>query len=496
MCTLTVYTNAKIYTMDDSLPIANSLAISRGKIVNIGFNVEEKYLEAKVIDLDGKVVVPGFIDSHIHLTSMAELKKRINLKNVKNIEELKKVLKKHRELSNSTWIIGRGFNEEQFDEKKLPTRCDLDEAVPDRPVIIIRICGHIGVANTLALKSLGFWNMRYEEHLSQGILREKLLSEALNKIPKPSFEELKILIKNTIEELLSHGLTTVCSVSATPQEYLVLKETAKGIINVKLVPNIEYLEYFLKTANEKIEHLKIIGFKTFADGSFGGRTAALREPYNDEPGNKGLLLLKHHEIRANILKASKHGYILAVHAIGDRAIEEIVKAVKEYKALRKYLRIEHCSLTPPDIIDELIENKPYAIVVQPHFRISDWWLKDRIGSRVKWAYMFRTLLKNNFTVASSSDAPVEPFNPLINIWASISRKAIGESVSRKEALKMYTKYAAKALRETKVGVLRKGFKADFVVLNDDIFKVSSNRLKRLRVEATVVKGKIVYRRNV
>lgn len=496
MCVLIVYTNAKVYTMDDSLPIANSLAILKGEIVDVGFNVEEKYLGAKVIDLDGKVIVPGFIDSHIHLTSIAKLKKWINLRSVKSIEELKRVLKKHRETSNNAWIIGRGFNEEKFDEKKLPTRYDLDEAVPDRPVIIIRICGHIGVANTLALKLLGLWNIKNEEHLSQGILREKLLSEVLNKIPKPSFEELKILIRNTIKELLSYGLTTICSVSATPQEYLVLKETVMNTINVKLIPNIEYLEYFLKTANEKIEHLKIIGFKIFADGSFGGRTAALREPYNDEPGNKGLLLLKHHEIRANILKVSKRGYMLAVHAIGDRAIEEVVKAVKEHKALRKYLRIEHCSLTPPDIINELIENKPHAIVVQPHFRISDWWLKDRIGDRIKWAYAFKTLLKNNFTVASSSDAPVEPFNPLVNIWASISKKAIGEHVSRKEALKMYTKYAAKALRETRVGVLRKGFKADFVVLNDDIFKVSLNKVKRLRVETTVVKGKTVYRGNV
>jgi len=487
---LIVYTNAEIYTMDPTFPKVNSLAVFNSKIADIGFNLEEKYRGAKVIDLGGKVVLPGFIDTHIHLTSLALTRRWINLKHVKSIDELKDTLRKY-SVRNYEWVIGRGFNEEQFDERVIPTRYDLDEAIPDKPVIIIRICGHIGVANTLALKLLGYYDLiREDEYLAQGILREKLLSRALESIPKPSFEEFKNLLSKTIKELLAHGLTTVCSVSATPDEYLALRENLEETIRVKLVPDIEYFEYFRKLDARKIE---VIGFKMFADGSFGGRTAALREPYSDEPESKGILLATHDVITANILKVSKHGFMLTVHAIGDRAIEEIIKAIRESK-FGENVRIEHCSLTPPDILQELEENRPYAITVQPHFRISDWWLRSRLGERVKWVYMFNTLLKRGFLTASSSDAPVEPFNPILNIWASVTKDAIGEYVSKDNALRMYTVYAAKALRENKIGMLKKGFKADFVVLSSDIYKASVNEIKRIEVEATIIEGKIVYRK--
>lgn len=488
---LIVFTNAKVYTMDPSLPRADSLAILNGEIIDVGLSLENKYGEAKIVDLNGDVILPGFIDTHIHLTSLALMKRWVSLKSVKSIYELKNILRKY-SVKGYEWIIGRGFNEEQFDERVIPTRHDLDEAVPNKPVIIVRVCGHVGVANTLALKLLGYYDLvKKDEYLAQGILREELLSKALEKIPKPSFKEFKNLLHKVIKELLTSGLTAVCSVSATPDEYLALKEIPKNGVKVKLIPNIEYFDYFLRSDVSKSD---VIGFKIFADGSFGGRTAALREPYSDKPESRGVLLADHNLIANNILKVSKYGFMLAVHAIGDKAIDEVIKAIKEVGS-GESVRVEHCSLTPPDILHELEKFKPYAITVQPHFRISDWWLKGRLGKRVKWVYMFNTFLKKNFLIASSSDAPVEPYDPLLNIWASVTENAIGEYVSRNEALKMYTIYGAKVLKENNIGMLRKGFKANFIILSNDVYKVNVNEIKKIKIKTVIVEGKTVFKIN-
>lgn len=496
-----VYTNAKFYTLNESFPEANSLAIEHGEIIDVGFNLEDKYFNAKIHDLNGKVALPGFIDAHIHLEWLVYSKYYwVNLKNVKSFSELKNVLRKHMIRTKHFWIIGRGFDEEAFEEKSLPTRFDLDEVSDNKPVLIVRTCGHIGIANTYALKTL---NLLDKPHLIKGVevdssgkpigvLKEQALGYVLNKAITMDKRIHAKLIYNVLNELAAYGLVMVSSMNVKQYEFDTLRTLTSLPIRVRIFYDKRHLDNILNTVKnvDKNSYLKVLGIKALANGSFGGRTAALREPYSDDRENYGKLLLNLRDLKELLNKTARTDLMLAIHAIGDKALEETIKAYSNLK-LASFIRIEHASLIPPDLMEKLVQYPPYAIVVQPRFRISDWWLKKRLGHRVKWVYPFRTLLNKRILVAASSDAPVEPFDPLKGIEAAISDKGFGERIPVEGAVKMYTINAAKALKENNVGMLKKGFRGDIVVLNKDIFK---NNIRDLRVEATIVEGKIVYKR--
>ena len=491
MCKITVYTNAEIFTQDPLNPRVNSLAIACGEIVDAGESLENKYLGAKIVDLNGATVTPGFIDTHLHLKWLALQKQWVNLSNVKSFDELFSKLRE----AKTPWIIGRGFNEKLFREEKVPTRHDLDEVIPEKPVLIVRVCGHIGIANTQLLKKVGLWdNPEAIEGVEldsngkpTGVLKEKALDYVLEKIPKPPLKQYIEFMKEVLDELLSKGLTTVATMNADPLEFYVL-QNINTPLKVRVFFDIKYLETLSKLmikgsfGNEK---LKVKGVKIIGDGSFGGKTAALRHYYVGTE-SKGELLITSNALENIVSEARKLDMLVAIHAIGDRAIEEILN-VKE--SLLGNIRIEHCSLTPPDIVEKLSKKKVFAISVQPHFRISDTWLPEVIGESSKYAYMFYTLSKKGLVVSFSSDAPVEPFDPLINLEAATSDEGVGERVPISEALKMYTKNGSLALNETDKGVLKRGYKADFVILDKNIFKEKPGEAK---IIATVIEGKIVY----
>jgi len=491
MCKITVYTNAEIFTQDPLNPKVNSLAVACNEIIDAGESLENKYLDAKIIDLNGATIIPGFIDSHLHLKWLALQKQWINLSNVRSFDELLSKLKE----AKTTWVIGRGFSEKLFREEKIPTRHDLDEVVPEKPVLIVRICGHVGIANTQLLKKVGLWdNPEIVEGVEvdsnnkpTGVIKEKALEYVLEKIPKPPLKQYVKLMNEVLNELLSKGLTTVASMNADPLEFYILQCTNTPL-KVRVFFDVKYLELILKLmikghfGNEK---LRVTGIKVIGDGSFGGRTAALRHNYVGSE-SRGELLITSGVLENIVNKARKLGMLVAVHAIGDRTIEEILN-VKE--SLLSNIRIEHCSLTPPDIIEKLSKRKVFGVSVQPRFRISDKWLPNVIGENSKYAYMFYTLSKKGMLISFSSDAPVEPFDPLINLEAAISDEGIGEKVPINDALKMYTKNGSLILNEKDKGVIKKGYKADFVILNKNIFKEKPSEAK---VIATVIEGKVVY----
>ena len=491
MCKITVYTNAEIFTQNPLNPRVNSLAVACGEIIGVGESLENKYLGAKIVDLNGATVVPGFIDTHLHLKWLALQKQWINLSNIRDFEELSEKLRE----AKTPWIIGRGFNEKLFPYEKIPTRHELDEAVPDKPVLIVRVCGHVGVANTQLLKKVGIWdNPKLVEGVEvdaqgkpTGVLKEKALDYVMDKIPKPPLQYYIKYMEEVVDELLSRGLTTVASMNTDPLEFYVL-QSINTPLKIRVFFDAKYFQTLFKLmirgsfGNEK---LKITGIKIIGDGSFGGRTAALRQNYVGTE-SKGVLLITSSGLERIVSEAKKLDMLVAVHAIGDKAIEEILN-VKE--ALLGNIRIEHCSLTPPDIVEKLSERKVFALSVQPHFRISDTWLPEVIGDKSKYAYLFYTLSKKGLLVSFSSDAPVEPFDPLVNLEAAVSSEGIGERVPISEAVKMYTKNSSLALREKDKGVLEKGYKADFVILSKNIFREKPSEAK---VIATVIEGKIAY----
>lgn len=502
-----IFYNGRVYTLNPSDPMAEAIVVESGEIVYVGDNhtALSKYSGEK-IDLKGYTVLPGIFDAHLHLEGVAMLEAYVDLSNCKSIEELKTRLKTATsKVESREWIIGRGWDQELFVEKRMPNKRDLDEISRENPILIVRVCGHVGVLNSVALEELGISKStrdppggvigRDENGEPNGILWEEALTLAREKIPPPRIERLVKYLRKKIYELNSQGITGVATMSTKPQLLRALvKLWSRGELKIRVRVFLE--ETLLKNYSSTgllggfgDDTLKISGVKTFMDGSLGGRSAALKEEYSDDPGNKGLLLRSREDVRILLEECVENNMILAIHAIGDRAIEEACLGVLEAKA-REYSRIEHASLTPPSTLNLLEKTEPTAVVVQPHFKVSDWWVKDRLGERAKWTYVFKEMLKRRIKIAGSSDAPVEPFNPWLGIWAAT---CIGsDRLSVEEAIEIYTIGGWRSVREPRGGVLRERAYPDFSVYRVDPLKLGCKELKNVKPWMTVVNGDIVY----
>ncbi len=497
----------------------NSLAIYRGRIVKIGKEDEIALFighKTKVIDLRGKIVLPGFIDAHIHLSLFGMSLSQIYLRGTRSIEELKaKVRERAKKAKKGEWMLGRGWDQELFKEKRYPTRWDLDEAAPDNPVLLMRVCEHVSVANSKALELASITREtkdpprgkidRDEEDEPTGILREQAVELVQRVIPPPTLEQLKLQLELAIREAVSKGLTSIhfiCS-DRFPDELKALqflRKEGKLLIRIYLVPpysSLEKLENLGIMTGFGDSKLRIGGIKVFTDGSLGGRTAALEEPYSDMPSGKGMLIYSPEELKDIVLKIHKAGFQAMIHAIGDRAIKVALDAIEfalneEPKAHRH--RIEHVSLINPTLLRRMNDLGAVA-VCQPHFIFSDFWAKERVGPRrARWLYALKSL-KEDVVVAGSSDCPVEPLDPLRGIWAAITRPNLAddEKLSVEEAIKIYTIGGAYAsFEEGDKGSIEERKFADLVVLSDDPREVPPERIKDIKVEMTIVDGKVVF----
>ncbi|MEM0007936.1 MAG: amidohydrolase [Candidatus Bathyarchaeia archaeon] len=512
--------NANVVTLDAGKPRAEALAIRDGRIVAVGSGEEvRKYAGSgtKVIDLEGKTVVPGFVDCHVHMTGFGQHLQTLDLRNVSSIEEMKLRIREYADkYPEKRWILGGRWDHERFSEKRFPTRWDLDEAVRDKPVFLIRVCGHIGVVNTKALELAG---IRKETVVNggavdldavsgepNGVLRENALNLVWRVVPKPSMAELEEACIQACRRAVENGLTGVHWIVDSADEIRVIQK----LYNEGRLPLRVYLGIPVKLLDEVLRLGLVTGFgndmirlgfvKLFADGSLGARTAALKEPYADKPETSGMLIYSQRRLNRLVLKAHRAGWQLAVHAIGDKAIESVLEAFS--KALRRFPRkdhrhrIEHCSVVNPRLIRRM---KRLGLIasVQPHFVVSDFWVVDRVGvERARWVYPFKTLLRTGVVVASGSDCPVEPISPLLGVWAAVARKSFcEESLTVEEALKTYTLNAAYAsFEEAEKGTISVGKFADLTVLSDDPFKVAPDEIRSISVEMTIVGGKIVYSR--
>jgi hypothetical protein len=511
--------NANVITLSFKRPRAEAIAVQNGRIVAVGSNEEiREYVgkNTKVIDVRGKTVVPGFVDCHVHMAGFGRSLQTIDLRNVNSIKELKQKLREYARMNpNKSWILGGRWDQEKFAEKRYPTRWDLDDAVKDKPVFLTRVCGHVGVVNTKALELAGITRetvvdggkVDLDEASGEpnGILRENAQELVLKVIPEPSERELEEVCLQACRKAVEAGLTCVHWIVDSADEIRIIQKLClEGKlplrvylgVPVKLLDDLVNLGFLTGFGNDMVR----VGFvKIFADGSLGARTAALKEPYSDKPDACGMVLYTQRGLNGVVLRAHRAGLQVGVHAIGDKAIEMSVKAFE--KALRVFPRehrhrIEHCSVLNPKLIGRM---KRLGLVasVQPHFVVSDFWVKERVGvERARWVYPFKTLMKRGLVVASGSDCPVEPINPLLGLWAAVARKSfVEESLTVEEALRTYTVNAAYAsFSENGFGRIEAGKFADFVVLSDDLLRISPEKIRDVRVEMTVVGGKIVYRR--
>lgn len=506
--------NGDIITLNPSCRSAQAIAIGNGKIVSVGTNNQirkESGKHAKILDLKGKTVVPGLIDSHTHMISLGHALPRLDLRYVSSISEIQSRLKTEvKRTPKGRWIVGRGWDQDRLKERRYPTRWDLDEVSPDNPVLLNRVCGHVGVANSQALhlarihgktpsSMAKFIDRDTKTREPTGLVKEKAV-DLFSDMIEPCEEDLVNACHKACSDAAEAGLTSVtCITSELRQVHALetLREKGQLPLRICVVVPVECLDE-LKGKQLNVPFLKLRCVKIFTDGSLGARTAALCEPYADESSTSGILYYRISQLKDLIRKADEAGFQIAVHAIGDKALEQTVKAFQSVLSKKRIAehrhRIEHASVLNPDLIQK-IKSLGLLVCFQPHFIVSDFWVPERLGSkRARWTYAFKSLLRNGVPMAASSDAPVEPLNPLWGIWAAATNKRCpDERLSVEEALQAYTTGASYfSFEEDAKGSIEVGKYADLTVLSHNPLKVKPEKIRDIRVEMTIVDGKIIY----
>lgn len=517
----TILLSAKIVTLDSRRPRAQALAIEHGYIVRVGTNQEILSIAGRnthVWDLHGAVVLPGFTDCHTHLVSYGIELFGANLRKSTSTAEIQSTLRKQAQKTPpGRWVLGYGWDQEKLTEHRYPNRLDLDAAVPDRPVCIFRICGHICVANSIALKLAnitratpppggGVIDHHGETGEPTGLLRENAMELVMSHIPALDDRELRKAITLAMRKAVSAGLTSIHCIVDQPRHVRVLQSMNRaGELRARiyiLIPD-DWItragEIGLSTGFGD-EMLRIQGVKIFTDGSLGARTAALESPYSDAPDTQGVQIHTQDELNSIVESASRNGFQVAIHAIGDHAIAMALTAIEKARLAVPHSdklrhRIEHASVLNPDLIKRIKRARVIASV-QPHFIPSDPWVPARLGrERAKFVYALRALMESGAIVVGGSDCPVETIDPLEGISAAVTSATedYGERVDTQDALEMFTRNAAYATHEEETkGTIREGKTADVVVLDHDPLHVPPAEIHKIGVLATIVGGRIAY----
>ncbi|MDH5495467.1 MAG: amidohydrolase [Candidatus Bathyarchaeota archaeon] len=516
-----VLVNGNIVTMNSAQPKAQAVAIKNGKFVTVGTNRQIlSYAEenTKRIDLKGKTVVPGFVDAHVHGASLGRVLSQINLRNVKSIKEIQRKVKQWtKKTAVGKWIIGRGWDQDKLIEHRYPSRFDLDQAAPRHPVFLLRVCGHLGVVNSKAMRLAGITEQTEPPEGGcidkdpktgelNGILQENARNLIYKVLPESSEKNLTSICLLACQRMVEEGITTAHWIISSASELHVLQKlNSRNMLPLRiyvLIP-VEFLDNLVElglSTGFGGDKIKVGSIKILADGSLGARTAALKQPYNDTPETEGMMLYSQKQLEKFVEKAHEANLQLAIHAIGDKTVEVVLKILeKELGKVPKENhrhRLEHVSVLNPRLIKKMREIGVIASV-QPHFVVSDFWIVDRLGkARARWAYAFKSLFKEGIMNMGGSDAPVEPISPILGVYAAVARKTFPqEQLTVEEALRLYTINAAYGSFEEDIkGSIEKGKLADFVVLSQDPYKTAPKQIKNIKVEMTIVGGNTVYTR--
>jgi predicted amidohydrolase YtcJ len=527
-------TNGNIYTVREKQPKAEAVAVKANRIVFVGSNKDaEKFHAAKIVDLHGNTVVPGFTDAHCHIFGIGEREMRLNLEGTNSIEDfLARVKERVDKTPPGKWIIGRGWIETFWKPPQFPTRQELDKIGPKNPVFLTRADGHASIANSAALKIAKIdqntpapfgGQILKKNGEPNGMLLDNAQDLVARNIPKPTEGEREEALLRGIDREIKLGWCEIQNAGSHKEDIDLIRKAFEAckikirFVNAVYGPGAD-AQSFLRdgsTINAFDHHFTQRTIKVIFDGALGSRGAALLKPYSDAPETSGLLTEKPEELRPMFEQALRRGIQVETHAIGDRAnrlildlYEQSFKAVPpdEWKIREPRWRIEHAQIVDPDDISRFAK---LGVIpsMQPSHAISDlFFAPARLGmNRLAGAYAWQSFLKTGCMIAGGSDAPVERGEPMIEFYAAIARKSTkGESgegwhpeqaVAREEALKMFTLWAAYAAFEEKdKGSIEVGKLADFTVLTRDIMKVPEKEVLETQNEMTVIGGKIIYSR--
>jgi len=540
-----IFTHANIYTgvVDATASLgagkrAEALAVVGDRILAVGTRDEIMKLkgpETKIVDLEGHFVMPGFNDAHMHLASAGLEKMNVNMIGVKTLDEFRERLRVKCEAAEpGEWVVGEGWDETLWPVKILPTRWDLDEVSGKHPVYLVRVDGHLGVANTLALQLAsvtvasrdpdGGKIDRDESGTPTGIVREKAERAVLAAIPKPTHEKRRQAIELALADLASHGITSAQDYSQWEDFQIYEDLEHEGKLTARISEWLTFDDSIEELNRKRDSHpasdnmLHTGMLKGFMDGSVGSRTAALLEPYSDDPNNSGLPQYEVAKLNAMTKERVLAGYQIGFHAIGDKGVQmaldafaEAEKAAKEAKVKAVdggsdyRLRIEHAQITTPQQILRFKELKVIASMQPSHLLTDMNWSESRLGpKRAEHSYTWAEFLRRGVTLAFGTDYPVEPVTPFRGIYAALTRTSEdgkksyypAEKLNIEQTIAAYTTGAAFAeFAEKQKGKLETGMLADFVVLDQDITAAAPLKILGTKVLRTVVGGKTVYALN-
>ena len=488
-----------------------ALAIENNKILAVGNDKEILYLkneQSRIIDAKGCTIIPGLIDAHTHFVSMGLGFRQINLFDTKSKQEALSIIKSHVDyLRTKEWVICRGWDESQWPEKEYITREELDSIADDIPILLYRIDGHMAVVNTKALSIVNVPSNTPGLDEKHGFLRENAL-EIAKKVIVKTREQLESGLELALEHALKYGITSIHE-NSTINEFSIFQEFF-NLSPSKLTVRSYFLFWYTY-----LSHIRSLGLKTrfgndmlrfgaikvMVDGSVGARTAAFFEPYVDEPNNKGMQLVTEDELTDIIKTAHNSDLQLAIHAIGDKAIDVVLEAFKEVlkHSPQKYLRhrIEHYEFPTLEQI-KLTRELELIPSMQPNF-VANWGkpgglYERRLGKeRARRNNPFRDIINLGLPLAFGSDCM--PMDPFYGIWAAVEHPILEQRLTIKEAFKAYTLNSAYAsFEETIKGSIEPGKIADIVILSADVNSISPKEIRNLRPRFVIFNGRVVYQK--
>ena len=516
---LIVY-NAEVFTANSLNPSASAFAVKDGKFIYVGDDsVKSEFSSSNIVNAEGLPVYPGFIDSHAHFYNLGFSNAQLDLKDTKSLEEIVERVIEFDKKNNKKFIIGRGWDQNDWDVKSLPVNNLLNKAFPDKAVILGRIDGHAYLVNDYALNLAGINNLSKIEGGEfiklngklTGVLIDNSMQLINNIIPDPTEEESIKALLSAQEMAFENGLTTVSEAGISRKQIELIDSLQKtGILKIKIYAMIDNgpdVDYYITQGPYKTDRLNVRSVKVYADGALGSRGASMINEYSDRKGYFGIIRTPIDSIQSLAFKLAGTNFQMNTHAIGDKANRIVLNAYRDalFNFRDPRWRIEHAQVVNEDDIE--LFNQKIIPSVQPTHATSDmYWLYDRIGKkRAQHAYAYKKLFEKSKVIAFGTDFPVEDINPIMTFYSATVRKdkdgypedgfQIENMINKVDALLAMTIFGAYAnFEEDEKGSIEIGKDADFIILDNDIIRSSEARIPKTKVVATFVNGELVYNR--